>query len=248
MKGAPAGGNATLTIADDETQTVSRLKELIGATFGIEDSSGIVMLVGFPPSPLVAEDVTPVANVLRDGEVIVIKQASIPPAVTEVSIRGQRRYHPSVCPPGIEEETWENLDEETKRELSFSFHGEDDGDEGEIEEIEKDEYAHTLLRTENRNEEMNDVDVNARRLAELHNNMRQAFQQTAMASSNTRSSDASRSIQKKSAGGVSFGARVATLSSNGQASAVSRTSFGPGSQPRTFGARVATLPKNLGGG
>jgi len=95
---------------------------------------------------------------------------------------------------------------------------------------------------------MNDVDVNTRRLAELHNNMRQAFQQTSMPSSNTRSSDASRSIQKKSAGGVSFGARVATLSSNGQASAVSRTSFGPGSQPRTFGARVATLPKNLGGG
>lgn len=234
----PTGVKTTLTVAEDES--FSTLKELIGAMLKIEDTSGITMLVGFPPAPLVAEDVTPIENVLKDGEVIVIKQTSInvpttSNASTEVSRRRQQ-IHPKICPPGIDEETWENLDEETKRELSFNLYEEnEDGAEDEMEEAEEDE-------------EGGDLDVETRRLAELRQNMRGMFQQRSMEpSSNVHSINTASSTETKNDGGIKFGARVATLSSNGQANAVQRSSFGPGSRPRTFGARVASLPKSSGG-
>ena len=231
---SPTGSNSTLEISSDEN--VCRLKEMIGAMLNIENSNDLVLLVGFPPRALVAEDVTLVSSVLKDGEVIVIKQTQLvlpPPAQPSGSARRWRQpsNQPPTCPPGIDEETWSNLDEETRRELSMSFEDDDDYEEDEHDEvgqIEEDE-----VNEENGN--MNERD--AKRLAEMHRHMQNEFEKRLTAPSNMpRTATDSKATQKKS-GGISFGARVATLSSNGQASSVQRTSFGPGSQPRTFGAR-----------
>merc|ERR1712139_47261 len=106
---------------------------------------------------------------------------------------------------------------------------------GDYEEDEDDE-AGQIEEDEVNEENGNMNERDAKRLAEMHRHMQNVFEKRLTAPSNIpRTATDSKATQKKS-GGISFGARVATLSSNGQASSVQRTSFGPGSQPRTFGA------------
>ena len=91
--------------------------------------SSYFALVGFPPCPLIAEEATPLVNVLRNEEVVLIKirDNSLAPSNADTGIA--RQIHSSSRPPRIDDETWENLDEETKRELSFNIFEYEDEDE-----------------------------------------------------------------------------------------------------------------------
>ena len=228
----PSGLSTTLTILEDEE--FGKLKELIGSLLNIENTDGIVLLVGFPPRPLVAEQATPVINVLRDGEVILVKEIadSLPTSSNADDGTPIRReqLHTSHCPPGIDEETWANLDEETKRELSFSVDEDEDG------ELDSDMEEDTNYNQKFKAELTGDVirgsgDTDQNRVAGG------VFQHNQWTNSSNANATKTTFKTSKSGGGISFGARVATLSSNGQASSVQKSTLGSRAQPRAFGAR-----------
>ncbi len=236
---APSGTTSTISVQADHT--VGQLREVLGTMVNLE-MENFEMLVGYPPRPLVGEDITPCSNVLANGEVVVVKQigaisAAVSTSATTMTANSdasdRRRTHvKGGCPPGIDEETWGALDEETRNELALEFSGDESEDDEDTTFMDGDGGGNQ------------DLDIARRAIGQripmpMPMPMPMSMQVTHPPS--TIPDDSNKR------GGISFGARVATLSSNGQATSVQRTSFGPGSRPRTFGARVATLPKSTGG-